>query len=192
MTAHGRVVYDDGFLSVHVEEVDIDGARVPFSTVHLGPGVVVIAMSTDGTVHLVEEFRRARGAPSLECVGGRVEEGESVEQAAKRELREETGIEAVDWTKLGEFWPHTSKVVATASIWLATGLTFNSPSPEPGERIRVIPTPLTEAMAMVRDCRIVHAPSALAVLLTSLAHQAPWTGHGGCEPPGLASSFNWL
>lgn len=165
MTNEASVAYADDFMTVHVEEIVGEGTAALFSTVTLGPGVTVVAMESNGTVYLVEEYRRAYGGLTLECVGGRVETEEASAHTARRELREETGIEAATWTPLGEFWPHTSKVVATSSLWLATDLTFGPASPEPGEHLRVVPTPLSLAIDLVRSNKIVHAPSALALLL---------------------------
>lgn len=168
-------------MALHLEDISVAGRSVPFSIVTLGPGVIVVAVSSDGIVHLVEQFRPAYGGLSTECIGGRVEPGESAGHAAKRELQEETGIEAAHWTTLGEFWPHTAKVAAIASLWLATGLTFKRPAPEPGEQLRVVPTPFPKALAMVRDNRIVHAPSALALLLAATYRQE--VGANPCGSP---------
>jgi len=86
----------------------------------------VIVAVTDGDVLLVEQFRVALGAPCLELPAGLVGDetaGEPVEDAAARELEEETGYRADRIESLGEFCSSPGMVSETFTLVRASGLT---------------------------------------------------------------------
>lgn len=66
-------------------------------------GVAVLAVTDDGRLVMVEQFRHGTRALSLELPSGVVDDGESPEEAARRELREETGYEGGEPRVLGCF-----------------------------------------------------------------------------------------
>ena len=76
---------------------------------------------------MTKEFRYAVGQMSLEVVSGGVEEGEEPLAAARRELKEELGIEADEWVELGRVDPFTSMVLSPARLFLARKLHFGEP-----------------------------------------------------------------
>src|SRR5918997_1509708 len=78
-----------------------DGTRGLFSTVLMRPGVSVLALDEEGFVHLTSEYRYAVERESIEVVSGGVDDGETPLDAAKRELREELGLLALEWDDLG-------------------------------------------------------------------------------------------
>lgn len=160
-----REAYRDPWLAVTVDDV-IRPDRKPgtYSVVHLRPGVCVIAVDDDGTVHLTEEFRYAIGRPSVEGVCGGIEDGEDPLAAARRELREELGIDAAAWTPLGIIDPFTSMVRAPVHLFLAERLTFGRPHRDGTERVRPVRMLLADAAVAVSDGRITHGPSCVAIL----------------------------
>ena len=100
--------------------------------------------------------------------GGGIDAGESPEAAARRELREELGITARELVDLGVCDPFTSVVVSPTRLFLARGLEFGETEREGTEQIHCRRVELAEALAMVDDGRITHAPSCLAILKASL------------------------
>src|SRR5262249_46928831 len=66
---------------------------------------------------------------------GKVDEGENVLQAAKRELAEETGYRARQWQKMVKFLPSPGFLQETMTIYMATDLTAGTPTPTESERI---------------------------------------------------------
>ena len=118
-----REVYRDPWVGLTVDDVTRpDGSSGTFSVAHVRPGVAVLALDDRGCVYLAEEFRYALGRRSLEAVSGGADPGEAPAATARRELREELGIEAADWTDLGAVDPFTSMVRGTVRLFLARGL----------------------------------------------------------------------
>ena len=164
-----RQVYQDPWVSLRRDEVlRPDNKPGTYCVVNVKPGVCVIALDEHGQVHLTEEFHYGVGRVTVEAVSGGVELGEVAEEAAKRELAEELGIFAAEWTDLGMVDPFTANVVSPTRLYLARGLTLGRPSTDGGEVIRHLIWSFEEALAAVLDSRISHAPSAVAILKTHL------------------------
>ena len=162
-----REVYRDPWTCLHRHEVRRpDGNPGTYSVVHLKPGVCAIALDDDERVHLTEEFHYAVGRVTLEGVSGGVEPDELLEVGARRELREELGITAERWLDLGRVDPFTASVLCPTQLFLARGLTFGMPELEGTETIRRATFPLSEAVAMVWNGRITHAPTCVGLLKT--------------------------
>lgn len=158
-------VYRDPWVAVTKDDViRPDGEPGTYTVVHIKPGVSVLAVDTERVCHLTDEFHYAIGRHSLEVVSGGIEPDEDPQEAARRELQEEIGIEADRWTPLGLVDPFTSPMHSPTRLYLAQELQFVAAAPEGTERIRRVAVPLDEAVAMVMDGRITHAPSAVLIL----------------------------
>jgi len=141
-----------------------DGTPGTYATVKVKAGVSVLALDEDGMVRLAKEFRYAIGRYSLEVVGGAIEGGEQPVEAARRELREEMGIEADEWVELGQVDPLTSIIDSPSTLFLARNLTFREKKQEGSERIEVVKLSMDDAMSMVIDSRITHGTSCVLIL----------------------------
>lgn len=158
-------VYRDPWLAVRCDRViRPDGQPGTHSVVTIKPGVSVLACDDDGNVYLTDEFHYAIGRNSIEVVSGGIDDGESPEQAARRELSEELGISVHTLTSLGRVDPFTSSLLSPTELFLATDLEFGTASPEGTEQIRTVKVTLAEAVAMVERSEITHAPSCVAIL----------------------------
>jgi ADP-ribose pyrophosphatase len=164
-----REVYRDPWIAVTRDEViRPDGDPGSHCIVRLKEGVSVLAIDDAEMVYLTEEFHYAVGRETLEVVSGGIDEGESAEEAARRELLEELGITASQWSDLGVCDPFTSVVVSPTRLFLARGLRFGENAQEGTERIRCRKLPFSEAIEMTLDGRISHAPSGLLILKAKL------------------------
>jgi ADP-ribose pyrophosphatase len=160
-------IYKDPWIDVRKDDVvRPDGQPGIHSVIRLKAGVTVLALDEGGTVYLTEEFHYAVGRVTLEAVSGGIDPGEEAESTARRELREELGIEATTWLELGSVDPFTTNVVSPTRLYLARGLTFLASAPEGTEKIRCAKMPLIEAVTMVMDGRITHAPTCVVILKT--------------------------
>ena len=157
--------YHHKLIEVHQDEVvRPDGSDGTYATVRVKPGVSVLARGAGGEVYLAREYRYALGDFSLEVVGGAVEDGEPPADAARRELREELGIEAGRLTELGRVDPMTSIIDSPSTLFLAEELKFVEKKNEGSERIETVEVSLDEAMRMVIDGRITHGSSCVLIL----------------------------
>lgn len=128
------------------------------------PGVAVLAVDDENFAYLVNEFRYAVGRESIEVVGGAIDEGEEALEAARRELKEELGIEAKELTPLGTVDPITSMIDSPSNLFLARGLTFGETEREGGETIRTVKLKLEEAARRALSGDITHGASCTLIL----------------------------
>jgi ADP-ribose pyrophosphatase len=160
-------IYKDPWIAVRKDDVvRPDGQAGIHSVIRVKPGVNVLALDDAGQVHLTEEFHYAVGRVTLETVSGGIDAEEEALDAARRELREELGIEAADWLDLGSLDPFTTNVVSPTQLFLARNLSFVASAPEGTERIQRVRMPLTEAVKHVIDGRITHGPTCVVILKT--------------------------
>ena len=82
----------------------------------------VIALTRDGRMILERQYRHALGETSYEIVAGVMEQGESPEQAARRELLEETGYSGGEWTHLMDLSANPSTMTNLCHCFLAVGV----------------------------------------------------------------------
>lgn len=120
--------------------------------------VNVVALTDDDRIVLVEQWRAGTDGVTLEVPGGLVDAGEDAAQAARRELREETGYEAEHWQPLGVCLPNPAIQSNRCSTYLATGARrLASTRFDSTEHCRLVVMPFADALAMVRTGDISHA-----------------------------------
>lgn len=164
---NSQVVYKNPWMCVEEDNViRPDGKAGIFGVVTMKEGVAILPMDSEGNVYLVEQYRYVMEGKTIEIVCGGVDSGETILDAAKRELVEETGITATDWTSMGETNPYTSVVKSTSHMFVARGLKFAPATPEGTEHIKVIKTTLEEAEKWVREGKITHGPSSVLILMS--------------------------
>ena len=157
--------YKDDFVEFWVDDVvGPDGKPKQRAVTKMLPGVSVLALDGEGFVHLVKLFRYAVGRESVEVVAGAIDEGEEPLEAARRELREELGIEAEEMLDLGHADAVTSQALAPARLFLARGLSFGEPEQEDTEDIEPLKVSLEEAVGMVMSGEITQALSGLLIM----------------------------
>lgn len=172
----GREVYRDPFVALRRDEVlKPDGSPGSHVVVQIKSGVSVVALDDAGNVWLTREFHYAVGAYGLEVVSGGVDPGESPREAAEREVQEELGVRAAQWTDLGVCDPFTTIVASPVNLYLAEGLTAAEQHLEGSETISIVRVPLDEAVQMALDGRITQAPSVIALMKTAWLKR----GYGG-------------
>jgi ADP-ribose pyrophosphatase len=169
-------VYRDPWIAVRKDDViRPDGRPGTYAVVHLKPGVSVLAMDDDQNVYLTQEFHYGVGRVTLEAVSGGIDEGEDALATARRELKEEIGIEAASWTDLGLVDPFTGSVVSPTRLYLARDLIFGSHDQEGTETIHCVKLPLSQAVHKVLAGEITHGPSCV-VILKAWLKDSSWRG----------------
>jgi ADP-ribose pyrophosphatase len=128
--------YKNSLFSVSEEHVvDPSGFEIRRAIVHHRGSAVMMAVDDRKRILLVRQYRLPARGYLWELPAGRLDEGETPLQAAKRELVEETGYRAKHWQKLVTFYPSPGYVAEKMTIFLATDLTEGQASPMEDERI---------------------------------------------------------
>jgi ADP-ribose pyrophosphatase len=146
------------FQSAEKGEVDIE-------VVHHNGGAGALPLFDDGTVALVRQWRYPLGRYSLEIAAGRIEQGQTPEQTAARELEEELGYRARELRKLAEFYVAPGYCEERLYLYLATGLDESAQNLDDDEEVEVVHMRFAEALGLVRTGEIDDAKSIVALLM---------------------------
>ena len=134
-----REVFRGRVINLRVDEIALSGGRTTTREVVEYPGaVVIIAAGSEDEVYLVRQWRHAISQFLLEFPAGGLEPGEEPLFAAKRELREEAGLEAARWTSLGHFFSSPGFANEILHIFLAEDLSPVDADPDDDEDLQVV------------------------------------------------------
>jgi ADP-ribose pyrophosphatase len=158
-----------------VISVDLDSVRFPNGETgelemvrHPGASAVVPFLdpveSEDPRVVLIRQYRYAAAGFVFEIPAGRLDRDESPETCAHRELREETGYSAGELIHLTTFYTTPGFTDERIHVFAATGLDAGEAQKESDEILDLAVMPLSEAVAMIRDGRLVDGKSMVGLL----------------------------
>ena len=157
--------YKGKIINLRVDQARLPNGRVASREVVEHPGGVCIAALTDQNELLfVRQFRYPYGEVLLELPAGKLDAGENPLEAGKRELKEETGASAKDYTDLGKLYPSPGYCGEVIHMYMATGLHYGEMRPDEDEFLEVEKIPLKKAAQMVLDNEIRDAKTQAAVL----------------------------
>jgi len=115
--------------------VDPDGFEIKRAIVQHPGSAVIMPVDARKRVLLVRQYRLPAQKFLWELPAGKIDPGETALQAAKRELKEETGCKAKKWTKLAEFYPSPGFLAEKMTIYMAQDLVEGEATPMDDERI---------------------------------------------------------
>src|SRR6202167_4612825 len=144
--------------------IDPDGFEIKRAIVQHGGSAVMMPVDDRGRILLVRQYRLPAQGYLWELPAGRGDQGDTVLQAAKRELKEETGNTAKKWTKLAIFFPSPGFLAEKMTIFLATGLTAGEATPMGDERIETRWFTAKEIEAAIDSGKILDAKTMLGYL----------------------------
>ena len=151
-----KQVYDCGLFRVTEDEA-VDPKtdfKIKRSVVrHIG-SAVMMAVDEKKRVLLVRQYRLPAEKKMWELPAGRLDPGEKPLQAAKRELKEETGYKAAKWTKLASYYASPGFVQERMTIYLAEELTAGEATPMDDEQIEARWFKRKELETMIADGEI--------------------------------------
>jgi len=164
-----REVFNGRLISVRVDDQGHELVAHP-------PAVVMVAQEQSGKVWLVRSRRPVPERTLVEVPAGLVDPGETPAQAARRELREECGLEAERWEELGSAYSSPGFCDERIHVYLATGLSHVG-GEEPAGAIEERFTAGVEEALRLCSANL----QSLAALLLASRHltQGGSTGHPG-------------
>jgi 8-oxo-dGTP pyrophosphatase MutT (NUDIX family) len=145
------------------------GAAETFYCIEAPQWVNVIPLTNDDEVLFVRQYRFGVEDFTLEIPGGMCDPGETPLEAARRELREETGYEAGSLAELGHVHPNPALQGNRCYTFLARGLEDKGdPQPDPHEQLELRRVPLDHVPKLIRTGEITHSLVVAAFHLLSL------------------------
>ncbi len=162
----GRSIYQNRWLSLREDQVELpDGRTTIYGVVTCGDCVGILPFVEEDQVLLVRQYRYVAGRTTWEMPTGGVRPGESLEEAAQRELEEEAGYRAGVLKKIVAY--HTSKSVLdeTAHLYLAEQLqVVQARSADETEFIKTQLFPFAKLLRMVMDGEVLDSMTIIAAL----------------------------
>jgi ADP-ribose pyrophosphatase len=137
-------VFDGKIFSVEVLD---DGKEIARHK----PAVAVIALDGANRVLLVRQERPAVGGKVLEIPAGILESGEQPLAAAKRELKEETGLHGGTWVEVASLLTSPGFTDERIHVFVATGLEEGEDDPDEGEELELVRVPVAELPGLLPE-----------------------------------------
>jgi len=158
-----------------VVRLDVDTVRFPDGSTgelelirHPGAAAVVPCLTdpkgSDPTILMIKQYRYAAGGSLWEVPAGTLDPNEAPDACARRELLEETGVSAERLEPLSAILTTPGFTDETIHLFMASGLRRGTAAPERDEFIEVVPRPLSEVLAGIRDGEIRDAKTMVAIL----------------------------
>ena len=160
------VAWTGRIFNVNRLQVELPDGRRALRDVVRHPGAVaIVALTEEGRICLVRQYRTALGRVTVEIPAGKLSAGEDPLECANRELLEETGMVAEKMAFLTTIASSDGFCDELIHIYMATGLTFAKSSPNDDEFINVDLVEVSELVDAVLDGRIEDAKTVVGALL---------------------------
>ena len=168
-TLASRIAYENAWVRLREDTVlRPDGREGIYGVVELRPSVGIVAMNERREVVLVGQWRYPLGRYSWEIPRGGSSPGEvDLQAVAQRELREETGVEAQTWQRLGAVDVNNGVTTDVEHLFLATGTCSGEPHVDPEEELDVRWVPFEQAVQMALRGEITEVCTVAALLMAS-------------------------
>jgi ADP-ribose pyrophosphatase len=149
------VVYEGNFIKVRKDHVRVPDGQVHTREYIAHPGAVtVLAILDNGKLVMERQFRYAPQREFIELPAGKIDPDEDILLTAQRELLEETGYIAGEWTHLTTTWPCIGYADEHIEYFLARSLVYQGHRLDDGEFLEVFELSLAEGIEWIRQGRI--------------------------------------
>ncbi len=159
-----ETIYSGKLINVRLDSVRLTTGRLTDREVVEHPGAVaILPVTSEGDIVLVRQYRYAVQRTLLELPAGTRESGESAEDCAIRELKEETGYAADQIEMVANILVSPGWCNEEIQIFQATRLSFVGPDPDQDEVLDVVEVRPDEIPGLIRDGEISDAKSVVAL-----------------------------
>lgn len=150
--------------------IEPDGRESHRDVIRHNGSVVILAVDPgkkkkDPWVVVERQYRHAAGQYLWELPAGKLDAGEKPLDGAKRELSEETGYAAKNWSPLVEYYASPGFLGEAMKVFLAEGLVAGDAHPEEDERIDFRLVKLSELLGMIDKGKIIDGKTLISILL---------------------------
>lgn len=159
-------IYDGVILHVYKDSVTLPNGRPAGRELirHVG-AVGIVPLTDDGKVYIERQYRYPLDMVITEIPAGKLDsKAEDRLEAAKRELREETGITADEWTDMGVYYPAAAYTDEKITLYLARGLHFGDQNLDDDEFLNIEDVPLSQLVDEVMSGEITDGKTQVAIL----------------------------
>ncbi len=165
-TIGSKEIFKGNIINVEQLTVELPNGKNATRDMIKHPGASVIIPITDGNeIYMVKQFRKAIESESLELPAGKLDPGESPYECAKRELKEETGLDAEKIKHLISVYTTPGFCNEVLHIFEATGLIEGNACTDPDEFLNCEKFKITELVQMIYDHEIKDAKSIIGILM---------------------------
>lgn len=170
-----RELYRNRWLGVEAHEIEHPTGEPGEHLLVVTPPTCAVVVQDGGDLVFVRQARFAARARVLEIVKGGAEDGESGIEPAQRELLEELGATAKDWSRLGRLYEIPSIVGTPVELYVARDVAFSQARPESVESLEPVRLPVAEALAAAANGGIDDAVTIAALFRYAVANGIPLT-----------------
>lgn len=164
-----KTAYEDKFVQVLLEDVELDDGKLitDFSVVKKRDIVMVVCRDAQGKYLLIREYKYGAQKYMWTLPAGGLKKGEKPEDAAKREVEEETGCSGTEYRLLGVVYDYPSKDRHSVYVVYAPNIKqSHTQTLDETEQINMKFVDQAELLAMIKDNSF-QVSSAMAALLLS-------------------------
>lgn len=167
-------IYTGKILDFYRDTVELpNGHSATRELVRHNGAVAIVPLLDDGRVIIEHQFRYPHEEVIVEIPAGKLDGPDEVpEDAARRELKEETGVEAKELIPLGPFYPTAAYSSETIWMYLAKGLTFGEQKLDDDEFLNIETMPLKDLVQDILDGKVPDGKTQAAILRVWVMEQS--------------------
>jgi len=163
-TLSSKTLFEGRIVTLRVDDVQLsNGTKSTREIIEHNPAVVVLPFNSKNEIYLIKQFRKPVETVLIETVAGIIESDEPHLVAAKRELKEETGIEAANFYYQGSAYPAPGFCNELLHFYLAKDLTFGATNFDEDECIECVKYTLDDCLDLIKNGGICDAKTSLSV-----------------------------
>ena len=171
---HTRTVHRGRVFDLAVDNVTLEnGVTVDLEVIRHPGAAAIVALTDRGGVILIRQFRYAVGGDIWEIPAGTMNPGEAPLVCARRELEEETGVTAHDWTALGAITPLPGYSDEVVHLFVARRLSPGGQQLDDDELLEVREVALETALEMIAKHEIRDAKTIVGLQMAAAAPPSP-------------------